>query len=613
MFPGFMSKMVWAGVFFLAAQTLAAWADEPGATVELFDTGTSSAAPLPGEVVAKGSGWSKLPEGEASHRFKGDAVVSNGRVSVVLRRGAPGAELYASSANGPILRAVLAPLTGAEKPRLWSVAIASSSLSAAALDVHFASADGKDAVVRFELQVGQVFVKTEPRREVKGLRVEAPCRFAILPDFFAADIAVDATELPVSRAELPSENFLLHMVGQGEAIVLAVWNQREQDVQVSLGGEGHARVIQASEIPYGNKGVISVAVLEGAGMWHWRDVAKADANKAIGLGWKPPFAAQWRMDWRQDDGLTDSWEMLAQRPDGTYERHDWFGQSDAYGTPDWMQADRKRWTTVLGSFQYPCWIDKDGQGFIQPLKGPGKFQGPAIVYPISRTSATPLTAVTFIDIVRDTLGVGPCEYILDIEGQKKKSEGIPTCATRTRLNGIYADKQQKQKKAEVEKALADVLAFIRHIRNRIESYVGFGHQMLAYLEEQKKAQPHLAKVIAELETLTRRIDAAVAARQKGIHTPEHATGLVEEFRTSLVDYEGEDALEKCKKITAGFVEIGGNQDELVGECRLAVKMLRQKAGLAVAADPRAAGIAREIRQRTHEMLRNPASYEAPRH
>jgi len=37
------------------------------------------------------------------------------------------------------------------------------------------------------------------------------------------------------------------------------------------------------------------------------------------------------------------------------------GQPDAFGTPDWMKANRKRWTTVLGSFQYPCWIDKDGR------------------------------------------------------------------------------------------------------------------------------------------------------------------------------------------------------------------------------------------------------------
>ena len=42
--------------------------------------------------------------------------------------------------------------------------------------------------------------------------MEAPCRFAVMPDFFADDIVVDATELPVAQADLPSDNFLLHLL-----------------------------------------------------------------------------------------------------------------------------------------------------------------------------------------------------------------------------------------------------------------------------------------------------------------------------------------------------------------------------------------------------------------
>jgi hypothetical protein len=342
-------------------------------------------------------------------------------------------------------------------------------------------------------------------------------------------------------------------------------------------------------------------------------VTKTDADRVLPLQWKTPFAAHWRTDWRQDDGLTDSWDMLVQQPDGAYVKPDWFGQSDAYGTPDWMKPDRKRWTTVLGTFQYPCWIDKEGQGFLQPLKKPGRFQGPALVYPINRVAATPLETFTFVDIVRATLGVGPCEYILDVEGQKKQAEGRPTCYTRTKLNTIYTAKEQKAKRAEVQQALADVLAFMQHIRTRIEGYVTFGHQTLAYLDEQKKARPDLAGFFTEMEAAARGIDNAVEKRKGKIQAPQRASQLVEEFRTTLLDYEGAGALEKCKKITAGFVEIGGAQDELVGECRAAVKVLRQKAALAMAVDPRTAAVATEIRRRTQTMLRNPTSYEAPRH
>jgi len=57
------------------------------------------------------------------------------------------------------------------------------------------------------------------------------------------------------------------------------------------------------------------------------------------------------------------------------------------------------------------------------------------------------------------------------------------------------------------------------------------------------------------------------------------------------------------------VEIGGTQDELVAQCRGAVKILRQRAGLLMAQDPRMATVAGEIRKRTQEVLRNPAWHE----
>jgi hypothetical protein len=89
--------------------------------------------------------------------------------------------------------------------------------------------------------------------------------------------------------------------------------------------------------------------------------------------------------------------------------------------------------------------------------------------------------------------------------------------------------------------------------------------------------------------------------------------LTEKFRRTVLDAEGPDALGKCNAITNAIVKVGGNQDELVGECRQAVKILRQRAGLAMAIDPRTAEIAKEIRRRTQAALRNASSYEAPSH
>ncbi|MCX5674469.1 MAG: hypothetical protein NTX87_05630, partial [Planctomycetota bacterium] len=487
-----LHRATWTGVLALAIHSLAFAAQSPVASVDVFDTNTSASAPLSGRAVASKAGWTRLPEDNAPRGFKGDAVLANDRITVVFRQSGPGAELYANGAEEAVLRAVLAPVPDKGTMRPAPVAIAANTAGETAVDAVFKTPGGKDALVRFKLQPGQVFISTEALSGVERLRLEAPCRFAVLPDFFADDIAVDATELPVDRTELPGENFLMHMVGRGEAIVLAVWNQRQGDIQVDLAGRDKARVVQASEIPYGTKGTVCVALLEGPGIWHAHDVSKADADRIIPLQWKAPFAAHWRVDWRQDNGLTDSWDMLIQKPDGTYVKPDWFGQSDAYGTPDWMKPDRKRWTTVLGTFQYPCWIDKDGQGFLQPLKKPGTFQGPALAYPINRVAATPLETFTFVDIVRATLGVGPCEYILDVEGQGSHYVGRATCSTRDALRPIFAKGEQRARKAEIEKVLDEVMVFVRHIRGRIETYADFGHATLAYLDAQEKAHPDVA-------------------------------------------------------------------------------------------------------------------------
>jgi hypothetical protein len=585
----------------------AAREEAAAAAVAVFDTGAASSGPLPGTALSQRAGWTKLPEDSTDHKFSGNAVLANDRLALVLRRGAPGAELYCEGPEGFALRAVLTPAGGPEDFKLASLAIAANSPGEAALDASFSSPGGKVLGLRCGLAMGESFVKTEPREGATGLWVEAPCRFAVLPDFFADDIVVDAAEIPVSTAELPSENFLLDLAPDHDAIVMTVAGNRGRDAQIALAGQGGERRIRRSRMDYGPKGKIWVAVIAGSGVWHARDVSPQEAGKVLPLEWTAPFPAQWRVDWRLANRLTGSWEMVAQRAGGGFAKYSWFG------SPGMLPPDRKHWTTVYGSFQYPCWLDLAGRGYFQPLARPDRIQGPAVIYPINRTPQTPLTAFTVVDLVRATLGVGPCEYILDVEGQGTTTKGRATCWTRDFLKGIYAAHEQKKKKAEVEKALVDVVTFVKHIRGRIEQYVAFGHETLAYLHEQERAHPGLADFLADMEASTRAIDAAVAKRRINIKTPQYVVDLTERFRATVSDYEGDDALQKCRAITEAIVEVGGNQDELVGECRGAVKVLRQRAGLAMATNPDAAQIAREIRDRTQKVLRNATGYEAPRH
>ncbi len=572
--------------------------------VAVYDTLKSSATPLAGEALIGKTGWTEV-KGGAGHTFKGDMVLANDYLALVVRRGAKAAEAYAAGASGFVQRADLLPAdAGAAVLKSFDLVRTADSATARCT---FTSSDGKTFGLDLALVAGQAYVRTQPRQATSAIRIQAPCGTVVLPDFFADDIIVEAGDVSAASAELPNDHFLIHLLGRGECLLLSVASQRGDDVRIDLSGQGEGRRIDASRVPFGKDGKVFVALLEAPGIWHRRQVARADAGKILQLDWKQPFDAVWRVDWRRSDGLIDSWEMLCPRKSGGYDKLGWYGDSQS------VPPNRKKWTTVLGSFLYPCWADLDGRAFLQPLKGPFTFDGPAVIYPINRSRATAPDIFTVQDILRAALGVGPCQFILDVEGQGTSLHGRPTCGTRDLLGPIYRSGQQKQKRAEIEKALVDVVTFVKFIRARIEDYVAWGHELVEYLREQKKAHPELAGFADEMIKLARDIDVRYDRRREPIRTPQYVIDLTEKFRRTLLDYEGGDAYAKCKAITEAIVVVGGNQDELVGECRLAVKVIRQRAGLAMADDPKVAELAKEIRLRAQKILRNPTSYEAPRH
>ena len=353
-----------------------------------------------------------------------------------------------------------------------------------------------------------------------------------------------------------------------------------------------------------------VAFLEGAGIWHAADVRAQDAGKIVPLEWKMPFVAAWRADFTRTTELTDSWEMLLQeKEDGGYVKPSWMGQGS-----ERVKQNRKRWTTVLEEFSYPCWSDPERRGYIQPLKKEAvKFKGPLVIYPINRVQQTPLEAYTVVDVMRNTLGVGPCQYILDLDGHKSEYKGQGGCDTRDQLNAIYGKGEQKARRAEIEKALRDVHVCISFVNGRILHYLEFAKKTRAWIEEQKKARPESAEFLAEMDKIVGEIDVRWAARSGKIRNPDFVLKISEDFRKDVLDDDGADALDKCKRFTKQIVEVADNQDEMLGECRWALRALRQRAGLAPAKDPRVAPIASELRARAQEAMRNPASLEGARH
>lgn len=580
--------------------------------IAVWDTGSALSASLAQNALADTSSWTQIARGEEVKSFRGDAVLTGGPTVVVIRGRTARIELYAVRDGNAILRSQLQLLTPSGGPvaRLENVRLLENSRSAAAVDVAYRSKEDARVTVQVRVKRADVAVELRPGPDAAKLRVDSAGRFAILPDFFADDIVLDATSIAAQAVDIPSENFLLLPTGHEDCIVMCTFENREQDVRISLAGSGANRTIASSEIGFGGSRRIWVALLDAPRIWNMVDVDAEKTQEPTRLRWTAPFAAQWRADFSRKNHLSDSWEMLLPDPRGDgYLKPTWLGQGASRIT-----ADRKRWTTVLGWFEYPCWIDHDGQAYIQPMKHRVMtFKGPAIVYPINRLAQTPSDRFTVVDVVRNTLGVGPCEYILNVEGQKQEYKGRATCACRDGLTAIYAKNAQQAEQQEIEQILRDGVTFVTHIRGRITEYLAFARALRTYLADQKRLHPELATFLDDMDQITSQIETRYKEKLDMIKTPAHVAAMNDEFRKTLLHADGPDTMARLKAYTDALTRIGGNQDELVGQCRWTAKTLRQRAGIAMAEDPRCAAIAEQIRAKCQKAMLKPASYEAARH
>ncbi len=558
--------------------------DKPRPGITVFDLGRSATDPI--------------PAGETPSAFKGDALVSNGRISLAVAPGGASAELR----TGAIVRARLS-LTGVAK--LDRMSLVEHGKGGATLEVGGAGPGGAPVSARLRLKKGDVTVEIQPGEGAEKLRLECPTRFVVLPDFFADDIVIDAVKTPVSAAEVPTENFILHPSPAGDSIVMGVFENRDQDVRLTLAGDGEKRSVTGSEIRFGKGRKIWVGVLENPQVCA-TVLRVGNVMKPEPIDWKIPFRAQWRVDFTTPEGLVGSHTLLLQdAKDGDYIRPSFTGDVHSGGAPEKVSPERVK------KGYHACWSDPERAVTLMPLSR--QMAAPVLIYPLNRTSDTAPDVFTVVDLARSCLGAGPCDYILDLEGHKDQYKGRATCGVRDILGRIYSAKQQKARHDEVEKCLNDGLVFVTHIRSRITAYLEFLSGMKQYLADQKKAHPELQAPLAELEKTLQAMDARRAERQDKIKSPSDVAQMNDEFRKTVMDYEGPDALDRCRAYTKALVEIGGNQDELVSECRGIVKVLRQRAGLMVALDPRLVEVSAEIRKRTQEVLRNPAWHEGTQH
>ena len=257
----------------------------------LFDTGNSSPRPLSARALAGKDGWTLVPEDNTEHRFQGDAVLLNDKLSVVLRRKGPGAEVYSKTPAGPRFRAVVmaADRKAVAVSGTSSVEIEENNPGAVELTATFQT-DGPTgrSTAGYRLTTGQAMLELTCGEGADRLFVWCKTRYCVVPDFFGHDMVFTPAVCDLPRFGLPTENFVLNLIEGGDAIVMCVWPSAEQEAHAILTGEGTERVVRGCEIRGGPEKNLSVAFLEAAGIWHEAKPRDDD--------WKPPFDAKWRVN-----------------------------------------------------------------------------------------------------------------------------------------------------------------------------------------------------------------------------------------------------------------------------------------------------------------------------
>jgi hypothetical protein len=567
-------------------------ADEvPVSDTVLWDTRRASDG---GEVdFGQKRSWQRVSPRATVPPLGGDVVVENERLAIVFCRASSGPLISPKSAFARASdRSRLVPVTPSGEPgtRLSEIEIRKNDEEGVSLEVSSRTQGGQEIRTAYTLAPGQAFVECKPIRSAARIRVEAATRFAVIPDFFGADMVFDPRAYSQAKLIIPPENFVLGLLEGRNTIVMSVWPTVDQEAELVLAGAKEDRRIVALETTFNGKSVY-VAMLHAPGIWHEHRLQEPYVDRDIALGWTMPFEAKWRANFCRQR-RNDSWDF----------------------------RDRKTstWMYLYQAIVWPCWFD-GRRGFVRfsrrfiDVKGPMEF---VLVYPSDRKKQTPLATFTPVDIVRNALGVGPCEYVLDREGLKgrspntgRKSFGRGVCDTTTPIEYLFIEGIEVRESALIGHLVDDILADISAINARVLEFRRFGKELSQLITAMPRESGPAPQLLSEAEKTAKEIEALYQEKLPTIKNPTHADSVGRRIK-ELASRSDPENLGECKTLTYELRDIAGTQHRMIGDYRVMVKRLRQEAGILGAEDPSTAKMAETVRKLAGQVLRRKYGVEA---
>ena len=289
-------------------------------------------------------------------------VLSNDKIVAVLREGTPDVDLYSRQTLGLKLCDRLQPVC--ERNGRPDADVAHHPREYAKFNIPPGGVPlaGQWAAPRhlYALDAGTALHQDNRRRRRGTAAGAGPLPVCGVARLFGDDIVVDASAIPVPRAELQRELCAAHDARRG--------SDPDDRIGVARSGRGGChlrrapRQIVRCDISYGKKPHVWIALSwQGKGSGgNIRSPWRMRARRSIWIGKcrSPPYGT---VDWSTADKLAESWEMLLQDPGGKYVMQGWFGQDESagqrfgkeFGDRDWNKSPAASdENQVLGSFAF---------------------------------------------------------------------------------------------------------------------------------------------------------------------------------------------------------------------------------------------------------------------
>ena len=588
------------GFLLLAVLALSPCALARPEPVRVFDINKIGETAQDDEAIGVGAP-KNVDKEKPGYVFEGFPMLTNGIVSAM------GASLMVSDDDGGMLgRGQLRPVSekGGKALPLTRTELRKAGRGGA--EVLTTWGEGRQAAkLALSLRRGESMICVTPEANADRLRLTFEAPLIVLPSFAGDDFLFVPGEFGEGRHFLPSENLLLIPTGDGDTMLQAIWPIGEQEVNVvvSKNDEGPA-VIEAIEIAFDDK-PIYISAWRHENLWTMGRVDKWFGPKADNgapektLTWTRPFRAEWRAVFH-GEGVDTTWDFQSRKKQGTIGMHG--GRSKTYVCPAWFEDDAAKLRLPPQGYQ----------------TAPAEL---FVIYALQRTRRTPHTAQLPEDVLRQALGSGPCEYLLDLEGLKTQGRpGGPLCVLDRRfriLSETYRDAPAGRSMQYAEVHVDWMLDQGMQQYGRIQDYERFGREVVELCRQTAADNPKLSPslepfatdastIVTLCETMIRdmrtRADAFTDVTLEADDIPGIMKELAGELKGSLDDRTPENLarwehLQTCLDRIARYPQ-GGLPDPR----RLTRKMQYQAARLATQG-PRAAQLGKVIRRLAGDTLR----------